>query len=236
MREHLLAQTWDWMAAQRDAVAILDVKRGRAARVVTLSEGGLLCKMGMNEHGLAVTLNLLESTSDGAAGNGVPIHLLLRLVLSRARTAQEALALVRATPVDASSCLTFLDSQNHLLIVEVSPAGVFTQEPAGTGAHSNHFVVAPEVQLPTSWLPNSQMRLASALERMQMLELLNPLALRRVLSMHSSDPSAPCDCICKHSETGVTTIAVLVFDTRNRCAHICPTRPCSLAPFTVVQL
>jgi isopenicillin-N N-acyltransferase-like protein len=238
-RGHLLAQTWDWIAAQRDAVVILDVKTPKSSRVVTLSEGGLLCKMGMNEHGLAVTLNLLESTADGANGSGVPIHILLRIVLSRARSTREALALVRSLPVDASSCFTFLDSAKHLAIVEVSPAGVFVRDdhPCDTGVHTNHFVLAPHVQLPVPSLSNSQLRFNMATHGMeQEQEEHTPLSLRRILSTHSHNPDAPCDCVCKHSETGVATIAVLVFDTSTRRAHICPTRPCSARPFTVLQL
>jgi isopenicillin-N N-acyltransferase-like protein len=238
VRGHLLAQTWDWMAVQREAVVILDVQTPRTSRVVTLSEGGLLCKMGMNEHGLAVTLNLLESTADGWNGSGIPIHILLRIVLSRARSTREALALVRSLPVDASSCLTFLDSAKHLAIVEISPSGVFVRDdhPSDTEVHTNHFVLAPHVQLPGPSLSNSQLRFDMATRGIEKDQELTPLSLRRILSIHSDNTNAPCDCICKHSETEVATIAVLVFDTSTRCAHICPTRPCSVQPFTVLQL
>ena len=47
---------------------------------VTLTEAGILAKIGLNDAGLGVCLNLLDTTADGGL-DGTPIHLLLRQVL-----------------------------------------------------------------------------------------------------------------------------------------------------------
>ncbi len=238
-RGHLLAQNWDWMAAQKESIVIVDLEAsGGRARVVTLTEGGLLCKMGMNEYGLAVALNLIESTGDGrAGGSGVPVHLLLRRVLSQCRTTEEVIAMIRNTPLDASSCFTILDGSQMMRVVELSPLGVFVEEPTdGCVAHSNHFTTGREAQLSVP-AANSVLRCERAKRLVgQLDDSCDEKTLRRLLSDHSTDPLAPIDCLCKHHPDGVTTLAVLVFDTRIRACHICPARPCTDVPFQTFDM
>ena len=51
----------------------------------TLTEAGMLAKIGLNDAGLGVCLNLLNTTADGGL-DGTPIHLLLRRRCRRCRT------------------------------------------------------------------------------------------------------------------------------------------------------
>ena len=56
---------------------------------VTLCEAGTLAKIGLNDAGLGVCLNLLRSSEDGGH-DGTPIHILLRQVLATCRSVDEA--------------------------------------------------------------------------------------------------------------------------------------------------
>ena len=59
-----------------------------------MTEAGILAKLGdQRAHGVACGLNFLTCSADGGL-DGVPIHVLLRLVLERCATAAEALALL----------------------------------------------------------------------------------------------------------------------------------------------
>jgi isopenicillin-N N-acyltransferase like protein len=74
-----LAQNWDWMGGQREALVLLE-GRGPAGRFMTLTEAGMLAKIGLNESGFAVGLNIIRSVNDGLRP-GIAVHWLLRHLL-----------------------------------------------------------------------------------------------------------------------------------------------------------
>jgi len=76
----LLAQNWDWLGAQRDALILLRVQQAQGPAYLTLTEAGMLAKIGFNEHGFGVCLNILRSSADGRT-IGTPVHPLLRAML-----------------------------------------------------------------------------------------------------------------------------------------------------------
>jgi isopenicillin-N N-acyltransferase like protein len=77
--ETWLAQNWDWMGGQREALVLLE-GRGPAGRFLTLTEAGMLAKIGLNEAGFAVGLNIIRSVNDGNRP-GIAVHWLLRHLL-----------------------------------------------------------------------------------------------------------------------------------------------------------
>jgi isopenicillin-N N-acyltransferase like protein len=77
--ETWLAQNWDWMGGQREALVLLE-GRGKAGRFMTLTEAGMLAKIGLNEAGFAVGLNIIRSVNDGIKP-GIAVHWLLRHLL-----------------------------------------------------------------------------------------------------------------------------------------------------------
>ena len=62
----------------------------------TFTEAGILGKIGLNNHGVGVCINILGSSSDGGLG-GIPIHILLRLLLQSCQSLEDADALLRAS-------------------------------------------------------------------------------------------------------------------------------------------
>ena len=56
-----LAQNWDWMGRQREALVLLHSRNEAGQRFTTLTEGGMLAKIGMNTQGFALGLNILRS-------------------------------------------------------------------------------------------------------------------------------------------------------------------------------
>ena len=60
-----VAQNWDWIGYQRKNVLALRVLRGAPwPSFLTLTEAGILAKIGVNDHGLAIGLNILRATND----------------------------------------------------------------------------------------------------------------------------------------------------------------------------
>ena len=132
-----LAQTWDWHPDLLPSRVVWTVE----GAFTTVTEAGLLAKLGLNRHGVACALNLLESA--GGLG-GVPVHVLLRLVLERAEDGDQALALLCGAHATASSAVT-IATRDDLFTVELSPDGPTVIRPGDDGwlVHTNHFCTRP---------------------------------------------------------------------------------------------
>ena len=131
------AQTWDWHI-ELDPFWHTHVVAGSGLRYAGLTEQGILSKIGVNEAGLALHFNILGHAQDGPGG--VPMHVLSHVVLSECRTVEEALALIRETPIASSSAFTMLDA-GRSVTVEMSPVGVFvSEESEGAVIRTNHFL------------------------------------------------------------------------------------------------
>jgi isopenicillin-N N-acyltransferase-like protein len=191
-----LAQNWDWYADAPERCLVWSAAV-EGARFATMTEAGILAKVGVSNRGIAVALNILYHASDGRGELGVPVHLVLRRLLGEAGSVEDAWGLLRETPFSASSCITVLDADGGGAHFELSPAGVARVEPRdGLLAHSNHFLDAMlaerEADQPPDWMPGSRSRLDAAV-RAAPGELGEGLAL---LAGHESEPQA----ICRHDE------------------------------------
>jgi isopenicillin-N N-acyltransferase-like protein len=132
-----LAQTWDW---HPDLVPSRVVWRVEGA-FTTVTEAGLLAKLGVNRHGVACALNLIEQA--GGLG-GVPVHVLLRRVLEQAEDGPHALALLTGAHATASSAVT-IATADDLFTAELSPDGPTVIRPDADGwlVHTNHACARP---------------------------------------------------------------------------------------------
>src|SRR5699024_6936039 len=77
--QSFLAQTWDWRSAQSRSLIMTKIKQQHAPNIHMVTEGGIIGKIGLNEHGLGVCLNALRAN---ISSNELPIHLGLREVLN----------------------------------------------------------------------------------------------------------------------------------------------------------
>lgn len=130
------AQTWDWHQELSGGWAVLEYPQARSP-FVTLTEAGLLAKIGINSAGLGVLFNILGHRSDTGAG-GVPVHAVARRILDSAADVEAGIAILRSAPLSASSCFTLLD-RRRVACLEASPAGVAELPPARWSVHTNHF-------------------------------------------------------------------------------------------------
>jgi isopenicillin-N N-acyltransferase-like protein len=191
-----LAQNWDWYADAPERCVVWSAAV-EGARFATMTEAGILAKVGVSTRGIAVALNILYHAQDGRGPLGVPVHVVLRRLLGEAASVEDSWALLRETPYSASSCITVVDAAGGGACFELSPAGVARVEPRdGLLAHTNHFLdgelAAGEAEQPPEWLPGSHARLATA-ERAAPCELRDALT---VLGDHVAEPQA----VCRHDE------------------------------------
>ena len=117
----LVAQTWDWKPATRETVVVLACAPHDRPGFVTFVEAGLLAKCGMNETGIGLATNALQSSRDRGEP-GVPFHAVLRRVLTSA-SFEEAHDIIASGPRASSANYLIGDATGRIADLERSPAG-----------------------------------------------------------------------------------------------------------------
>jgi isopenicillin-N N-acyltransferase-like protein len=222
----LLAQNWDWLGNQRDALVVLRSRGKDGTSFLTLTEGGMLAKIGCNDRGFGICLNVLRSRDDGLVP-GVPVHVLLRALLDCGSVA-EALERVRDLRFAASSNILCADAAGARASIELAPTGARVLR--GEGAvlcHTNHFL-APEAAV------HAVMPAPSSIPRLDRLHALTAGASRlavadiqRILSDESAgfrsrsrhpDPASP-------PLARFETVASVVMELSTSVMHVAPDIP-----------
>ncbi len=144
-------QTWDWYDAMSEGWFHWSFEHPDGRTVQTVTEYGMLGKIGVNGYGVGVMLNMLHHATDAervAEGTiGYPVHLLSRRILDDAESFEDAWKIVQA-PTSASTSLSVVDRTGAGATFELFPQGPGRLDvtPAGDGAvlvRTNHFV-SPE--------------------------------------------------------------------------------------------
>ena len=143
-RPPVAVQTWDWYDAMSDGWFTWTIPHPDGRVVQTVTEFGMLAKIGVNDRGVGVMLNMLHHRNDAdavATGEiGYPVHLLSRAILDDASSVDEAIAI--ASPrTSASTSLTVVDDRGGAVSIELFPGGPGLLEPTdGVLVRTNHFV------------------------------------------------------------------------------------------------
>lgn len=140
-------QAWDWYAALSDLWFVWEIPHADGHVTTTLTEYGIVGKIGVSTRGLGVLVNILHHDRDGA-GIGAPVHVLARAVLDEATDLNQALLRLSTAPVSASSSLTLISAagdESAALSVELNPdrVGYVLPDDNGLLLHTNHFLSRP---------------------------------------------------------------------------------------------
>jgi isopenicillin-N N-acyltransferase-like protein len=214
----LLAQNWDWHPDLVASTVIWIVELPDGRWFATLTEAGILAKIGLNDAGLGLCLNILRTSVDGGV-TGTPIHILLRQVLASCRTVDEAVAHLTAAKVSASSAVT-VARPGDVAHVELSPGGANVIR-GSLGAHTNHFLEPPRDGLDVMPIdsPTTYLR----------LDVVRRLPLLDALRSHEGHPNG----VCRHIDPDeawaeqTVTIASVVMNLEARRLHVASGPPCS---------
>ena len=228
------AQTWDWHQELAGGWAVLRYPQARQP-FVTLTEAGLLGKIGLNSAGVGVLFNILSHRSDTGNG-GVPVHAVARRILDSAGDVEAGIAILRSAPLSASSCFTLLDP-GRVACLEASPAGVAELPAARWSVHTNHFQDPglAESALPTDpdsdSLPRHELllaRAAGAAEPGVGAAATGAEELADLLCAHEDDGAAVC---CHPAATaplgaGWQTLATVALEPAGRRMSVLAGGPC----------
>jgi isopenicillin-N N-acyltransferase-like protein len=134
--QSIIAQNWDWHERVCATAAVFRLDPADAPRAVFLAEAGQVGKIGFNQHGLGVTLNILMT---GEMSYGIPVHVLLRMVLG-ARDVAEAASLINGCPRGGTSHFMIGDAGGDLKGLELTPDDIAVLAPEnGALIHTNHY-------------------------------------------------------------------------------------------------
>ena len=226
--ETLLAQNWDWVGAQRDSLVLLRVREGNEPACLTLTEAGMLAKIGINAQGFGVCLNILRSTFDGGKP-GVPVHVLLRALLKRS-SVRDAIAFASALSFGGSSNILCADRGGDAASLEFSPKGLrVVRGEGGTLCHTNHFLHPEAKGWQATHVPN--LSTLSRLERALELAASRPKHGVEDLKRLLRDESDGLLSICRHPdralppEAQIETVASVIMELAAGVMHVAPDVP-----------
>ncbi|GAB3123373.1 C45 family autoproteolytic acyltransferase/hydolase [Glaciibacter psychrotolerans] len=232
------AQTWDWHEELSGHWHLQQVA-GNAHAFVGLTEHGILSKIGMNDAGIGIMLNILGHQDDRVGG--VPVHLVSARVLAEAGTIEEAVEILTSAPVSTSSAITVL-SPTAAVIVELSPRGAVVLEPVdGVLLHTNHFLDAGlgQGEKPGLYDPDSQLRHGVLVERVAREPL--PSVAAQIVPYLLSAPGDLAQLCCVPEAGAVlgdrwATLATVTLDPAARVMTVNAGSPRDTADATTVRL
>ena len=199
----------------------------------------MLAKIGMNESGLAIGLNIVRSVRDGLHP-GVPVHALLRHLLSceSMQQARRRLDELRALGFGSSSNIPCADRLGAVGCFEIAPSGWAELEPtAGVVVHTNHFLCSALVpdQAPLGAVVSSDLRLISAARHAR----ARPLGLAELQAFLRDESDGPLS-ICRSPdprwppEARMESVAGIIMRAQTGEIWIAPNVPSQVA-FTAVS-
>lgn len=231
-----LAQNWDWVGSQRDALVMVEAHPDDGPAYLTVTEAGMLAKIGLNEHGVGVTLNILRSSNDGQQ-TGMPVHVLLRGLLgsSDARQASEQAA---ALQFAGSSNILMADDKGYICSLEMSPSGARILPSDGNQlCHTNHFLHADLAGSDAALTGNisTESRLGKAREQLDGINNFDGICTLL------SDTSDGLQSVCRYPdqslppEAQIETVVAVAMDLTNRSLWVSGAQPAD-TPFTNYRL
>jgi isopenicillin-N N-acyltransferase-like protein len=238
----VLAQNWDWHPALAGSRVLWTVTQPDGRWFTTLTEAGILAKIGLNSAGLGVLLNILCCSRDGGVG-GLPVHALLRLLLQSCDDFRAATGLIRHARTTASSCVTLgwqQGEQAELVSAELAPDGPrFLPPDNGVLLHTNHFLAGPSGGrdlYPEQW-PDTLSRLAELCALLTQAPAVSLELISDALSSHTDGPFSVC---CHGGQAArftdqAVTLASVLLQPGSATMTVAPGNPCTM-PYAAIAV
>lgn len=214
-----IAQNWDWIPDVD--VFMMGIAQSDAPDHVALTEAGIVGgKIGVNEHGIGMTLNGLVSSADGEQTFRLPYHVRFRDVLNATRLS-EAIGALLETDRTCSANVLLGSETGQLVDLEVLPESANYLYPTdGVLTHANHIKGSEgesqlERILPDTLVRGPRLRRLLADER----DTLSMADFKNALRDHVDHPTS----ICRHrnpdtptQEQSMTRVSAIVDVTEKR--------------------
>ncbi len=175
-------QTWDWMRQMAAGWLVWTIPFADGRVTTTLTEYGVVGKIGVNNSGLGLLFTRLHHDDDGADGIGLPVHVAARRVLDECDTVTSAAYTLTTASVTASSSLNLVShgpGGNAAITAELHPGG-----PGGSFPRTTACSSTPTTSSTPAWCPSDPY------PRLHPGTLIRRDQLRRGLRRHAGKPDA----------------------------------------------
>lgn len=225
-----LGQNWDWKVKTLEGAILLKIKKEGVPAIATMTEAGIIGKIGMNENGIGVCFNAL-SVDD--TPTGVPIHIILRNIMEQ-KTLVEAMQVVTNTQIGCPANI-LVASSTEALDFEVEIDDFETIYPTdGIITHTNHYTT---IRLPRMGrrdmarrkFPDTFIRKGCADKLIRSVK--RPITIEDMKMVFTSHCDRSC-AICHHEEEnressgGIGTVFSIIMDLQNREFYVSFGQPC----------
>jgi len=214
----LLGQTWDWGKPLENLCALMRISRPDGHKILMLSEPGIIGKIGMNNAGLGVCLNILTCNKPL---DGLPIHVMLRAILDCSSTAQ-ARKIIASGAAGKASNVIVADATGDCFDLEFSDETTY-MAPSFTNnfIHTNHYLGKNINDLSDPFFANSQARLTTAKNHIAQRHSSDIEGMKAVIS-DRTNTTHPIyrPYIEDENLKNVGTVASFVMDLKTQTMHI----------------
>ena len=231
----IVAQNWDWSDVLRGGTVLLRIEQPGRPTVLTLTEAGMVGKIGLNSAGVGVCTNFLRHDRRRV---GAPFHVILREALNAPRLGLAVAAVYRELRADSCNYL-LAHAEGEAVDLEATPSDVgFLHPEDGLLAHTNHFLT-PRLQVGDRGILESDNTL---LRHGRAIRLLRAQAgqitvetLKGIFRDHFNHPMA----ICRHPDPSQpeiersATLASMIVDLTASEMHLTAGEPCQAEYYTV---
>ncbi len=224
----LVAQNWDWSNVLRGGTVLLRIEQPGQPTVLTLTEAGMVGKIGFNSAGVGVMTNFLRHDHRRV---GVPFHVILRDALDAPRLGLAVAAVYRDARADSGNYL-LAHAGGEAIDLEATPSDVgFLYPDDGLLVHTNHFIT-PRLRAGDVGIVESEHTLLRYGRAVHMLRAqvgrITVETLKNVFRDHFNRPYS----ICRHPDPGLAeiergaTLASMIVDLTTGQMHLTVGEPC----------
>ena len=231
--QRILGQNWDWESDIEELAVILDIETEDGHRILTMTEPGMIGKIGMNNHGVGVGLNFM--TIDNYQPYGVPLHVLLRSILD-SKSLAEARTLIEPQLPGKVGNIIIMNGKGETVDLEIAGETFFAIPVEDRFVHTNHFLTNIDYDL--MLYPNSTGRFNRATELVSQLDELSIASMKGILKDQGNGEAPICRKRFSHplltDDTSIT-VTTIIMDMKKMEFHITRGNPFD-NPFTTMPL
>lgn len=218
----IMGENWDWSESSEKLMVVIKATDEKGISFTQLTEPGILGKIGMNDRGVGVCLNILFAERDKVFG--VPIHILARAVLD-SDSVVSAKSMVEEHGVNTASNLLIAGSDATCADLEMDGIRVLEYTTDSVVLfHTNHYL---REENKDEWVSvNSKARYECAIEKTANLKTHSVSDAKNFLSDRSEGEYALCRKYKPSKLTGMHgTVASIVMDLKAGELHVTDGNP-----------